>query len=59
MFKHSTTVSLSSEFSFDSEIFYFNSVRIKIDSDAYCYGLTIKQADIKGSRIQITVNHGF
>ncbi len=38
---------MPSVFSFDGKIFYFNSVRIKIDSCANRNRLTIKQADIE------------
>ena len=33
---------MPSIFCFDGKIFYFNSIRIKIDNYANCYRLTIK-----------------
>ncbi len=48
-----------SVFSFDGKIFYFNSIRIKTNDYANCDRLTVKKADIKGSRIKVPVNHRF
>lgn len=52
-------VAMPSVLCFDGKIFYLNCIRLKIDCHTNGYRLTIKQADIKGSRIKITINHLF